>query len=178
MLEHNALPALFTLIKSCNRSTPHLELIKAALNTCIHLSRCATTVHALWHPAYVEVLADLIQMYRGTRAEVVVLTGRPLMMYRADKEEVFSRAVKVLTYLTFDNPHRARELALMQPLVKRLRSVMSLLDRKAAMEAQFVEKQAYKAATTGTISHAKPPITHHNALRALLQIIAAAEHSK
>ena len=48
MVEGHALPVIFKLIRSCNRSIPHMELIKYSVTVLLNVAKVKPSVHVLW----------------------------------------------------------------------------------------------------------------------------------
>jgi abnormal spindle-like microcephaly-associated protein len=113
-----AAPVLYSMIRSCNRSEPHLMLLKHALSTLRHVSREPRLVAYVSEPAEaVEVLVDLLQMFR-------------------DKEQTFLLAVSVLGLVC---KYKAKTIAkreewMCADVEKRLQSIAQLLTRKHEIE--------------------------------------------
>jgi abnormal spindle-like microcephaly-associated protein len=113
-----AVPVLYSMIRSCNRSEPHLMLLKHALSTLRHVSRQPRLVAYVSEPAEaVEVLVDLLQMFR-------------------DKETTFMLAVSVLGLVC---KYKAKTIAqrddwMCADVEKRLQSIAQLLSRKHEIE--------------------------------------------
>lgn len=60
----NAQHVLFSLIRSCNRSSPHLELIRLTLSTLMNISKHPSVVSCLATYEAVDVLTYVIQLFR------------------------------------------------------------------------------------------------------------------
>lgn len=45
MVEVNAVGVIYTLISSCNRSQPHMEIIKLAVSILLNLAKVPTSLH-------------------------------------------------------------------------------------------------------------------------------------
>lgn len=62
--DSTAIPALFDVIRGCNRSQPHLKLLRAALSVLDNISRFPDiSFRIAEHPDCVPCLVDLLQMY-------------------------------------------------------------------------------------------------------------------
>lgn len=55
MVEVNAVGVIYTLISSCNRSQPHMEIIKLAVSILLNLAKVPTSLHCLFHMYIVTV---------------------------------------------------------------------------------------------------------------------------
>ncbi|XP_059177929.1 abnormal spindle-like microcephaly-associated protein homolog isoform X2 [Physella acuta] len=65
MVEVNAVSVLYRLINSCNRSVPHMELIKYAVNILLNLSKYDKTVEAVIEPEEsIATILELLQIFR------------------------------------------------------------------------------------------------------------------
>lgn len=77
-VSQNAVPVILALMQSCNRSQPHLELVKYGLNVLRNLAACPATCRSVFEPDnLLDVLVELMQIYR-------------------DKEDIFLKAVTLL----------------------------------------------------------------------------------
>ena len=60
-----AVPALFSLIRSCNRSEPHTHLLLLLLTILTNIASHPSTLHSVYrHPDSAEVLVEQLQVYR------------------------------------------------------------------------------------------------------------------
>ncbi|KAK3088174.1 hypothetical protein FSP39_015668 [Pinctada imbricata] len=64
MVEVNAVQVIYTLIQSCNRSQPHMEIINYSVSILLNLAKYDKTVGAVYIPGSVDVLLELLQIYR------------------------------------------------------------------------------------------------------------------
>ncbi|XP_076352254.1 abnormal spindle-like microcephaly-associated protein homolog [Tachypleus tridentatus] len=63
--EGSAVEILFQLIRSCNRSLPHMELIKYSTNILLNLAKYDKTVDSVWTvTGSLDTLLDLLRIYR------------------------------------------------------------------------------------------------------------------
>ncbi|KAF9582765.1 hypothetical protein BGW38_010790 [Lunasporangiospora selenospora] len=118
LVEHNVVNIIFQLIKSCNRSQPHMEVLKHGLNIVENLSRDPDTVGSVfWAPEGMEILVDCAQAYR-------------------ENELVFESVVTILLiHLEQDqDENRRRVMRSMTPEVKKLRGVLTVMERKLERE--------------------------------------------
>jgi abnormal spindle-like microcephaly-associated protein len=144
LVQEGALTHIFRLIRGCNRSTPHQELIKLALDVLENVARQSAYAAVLVEDAsYAELLVDLMQMYR-------------------DKEQLFMRAVAV-PYAVCLRSHQCRALlAQNASLVKRMETVHALVDRKLRLEGQYLQRHT---------AHMQAHRPYHNSLRDLLALL-------
>ncbi|KAG0345549.1 hypothetical protein BG004_003608 [Podila humilis] len=121
LVEHNAVNIVFKLIKNCNRSLPHMEVLKHSLNILENLSRDRDTSGAVfWATDGIKILVDTVQSYR-------------------ENEMVFDSAITVLLIhldSTVDNDHmnRRRVVMGMAPQCKKLQGVLRVMESKLERE--------------------------------------------
>jgi abnormal spindle-like microcephaly-associated protein len=146
LVQEGALAHLFRLIRSCNRSTPHMELIKLALEVLENVARQSAYAATLVEdPTSVEVLVDLMQMYR-------------------DKEMLFRRTVAVLLAVCIRSVECRAILAAHVAQVKRMETVHALVDRKLRLEAQYLQRHTV---------HMQAHRPYHAPLRDLLSLLGS-----
>eukprot|EP01034_Spumella_vulgaris_P023201 gene23201-29397_t len=110
---------LFSLLRSCNRSTPHQELLRVALVVLLHVARhdhlaaiVATSVDSA------ESLVDLIQMFR-------------------DKKSLFILATELLARLV--NASDISKSSCNSPVIrKRLEGILHIMERKNRLEVRVL----------------------------------------
>ncbi|KAF9570773.1 hypothetical protein EC968_001423 [Mortierella alpina] len=116
LVEHNVINIIFQLIKSCNRSQPHMEVLKHALNIIENLSRDADTSGSVfWAPEGVEILVDSAQAYR-------------------ENDMVFESVVRILLIHLEEDESRRRVMRAMTPEVKKLKGILAVMERKVERE--------------------------------------------
>ncbi|KAG0249919.1 hypothetical protein DFQ27_009719 [Actinomortierella ambigua] len=117
LVEHNVVNIIFRLIRSCNRSQPHMEVLKHALNIVENLSRDPDTIAPVfWAPEGMEILVDTVQAYR-------------------ENEMVLGSAMTILLIHIEANEGRQRALKNRMPAeIKKLRGVLTVLERKLDRE--------------------------------------------
>ena len=69
---------LFKLIRTCNRSLPHIELLQYVLMTIMNVAKWDHLIDSVGVDGCVDVLVDLIQMFRD-KETIVVLCGELLI---------------------------------------------------------------------------------------------------
>ena len=80
-VEHKAVPVLFALIQSLNRSKPHLQLLEHALNILFNLASYAPSRSDVFEDhACIDVVVELLQTQRDhyalfLRATQLLITG-------------------------------------------------------------------------------------------------------
>ena len=125
--ERDAVTVLFGIVRSCNRSTPHQNVIQAALSTLRNIaSRSASRVYVTRCSEAVPVLVDLMQMFRDCLA-----IHRP--------------ATRLLVVLASSSAAVVRRMQGDLALMKRLNAIHTIITRKVTMQARR------KAGATGTV---------------------------
>ncbi|KAF9169615.1 hypothetical protein BGX20_010075 [Mortierella sp. AD010] len=125
LVEHNVVNIIFQLIKSCNRSQPHMEVLKHGLNIIENLSRDPDTIGSVfWAPEGMEILVDSAQAYR-------------------ENEMVFESVVTILLIHVEHDENRRRVMRAMGPEVKKLKGVLTVMERKVERETR--SKSLYMA---------------------------------
>lgn len=113
--EAGAPQILFSLIRTCNRSLPHVELLLYILQTMANVARYDGLLHSMATSAGVDVFLDLVQMFR-------------------DKEGVFILAATLLErVVSFDE--RLLSQCSSRENLKRLKGVSALCLRKLSLSA-------------------------------------------
>jgi hypothetical protein len=122
IVKQQSLPVLVALLQRCNRSTPHISLIKHVLNILLALTTapndrvCATIVNDT--PELVEMLMELCQMFR-------------------DKEAVFVRAAIVLYALSKSQYVGSRRVcSRISDGVRRLRAMGDIMEKRMVVKAK------------------------------------------
>ncbi|KAL9643295.1 hypothetical protein ABK040_014751 [Willaertia magna] len=116
LVTNGAVPILYNLIKSCNRSKPHLELLTHILDILIHLSRLMYLNCFVYEKdEYFDVLFEQLQMYR-------------------DKEEIFMRAMTILK-----KSDTKRLKAVKEGILNRCNSLSKVMERKYTSEKKYAQ---------------------------------------
>ncbi|GAQ78615.1 Microtubule-associated protein [Klebsormidium nitens] len=135
---NSAVPTLLRFIQSCNRSTPHLQLLRHGLsiirNLCKHRSLIGYVVEA---PDCVNILVEQLQMYR-------------------DKEDVFNLALETLLLICRD-AERAETVRAMPEIVFRLESIASILSRKVQLDPRPTGSSKQVASLMVLLQRLRPP---------------------
>lgn len=84
---------LFRLIRFCNRSSPHIDLLKYVLKTLMNISKHANLVDGVVCDRAVEILLDTIQMFRD-KDKVLCLASSLLLMIVSKKNECILECTK------------------------------------------------------------------------------------
>ncbi|KAI1316955.1 hypothetical protein EDD11_009199 [Mortierella claussenii] len=125
LVEHNVVNIIFQLIRSCNRSQPHMEVLKHGLNIIENLSRDRETIKSVfWAPEGMEILVDCAQAYREN--EMVFESVVTILLLHLEQGESQRQAVRSLT-----------------PEVKKLKGVLTVMERKVEREQR--SKSLYTA---------------------------------
>jgi len=132
MCNEDALLQLMYLIKTCNRSEPHVKLLIHILNILINVSKDGFRAdHVFNTKDCIDILVEQLQMYR-------------------DKPEVFLRAMKILELLvipknaenhTSPRYQRMEKIKEMTTTIGRMHGVASVLEGKYKLEKKFQETQ-------------------------------------
>ncbi|XP_013979018.1 abnormal spindle-like microcephaly-associated protein [Salmo salar] len=132
---------IFTLIRSCNRSVPSMEVITYAIQVLLNLSKYDKTIEAVYAVENsVDTLLDLLQIYREKAGDKVADKGG----------SIFTKACFLLIILLQDK-YRALEVRKLSKAVDRLRSIYRLTARKHKMDAErTVVKQKMGASINGS----------------------------
>uniref|UniRef100_A0A8C5WK29 Assembly factor for spindle microtubules n=1 Tax=Leptobrachium leishanense TaxID=445787 RepID=A0A8C5WK29_9ANUR len=126
MARSRAVGVIFTLIRSCNRSIPCMEVIKLAVQVLLNLSKYEGTVQVVYEAERsVAVLLDLMQIYREKAGDKVSEKGG----------SIFTKACCLLAIFA-QNTRRAWEIRSIPKAVDRIRSIYKLTSRKHMMDAE------------------------------------------
>jgi len=148
-LNSDAPSVLFNFIRSCNRSAPHLELLKHALTTLINVTkwknvivsgRDASPVNCplISLPSFSNIESknqeeyDSLPCMMRTEQDVDLLVDL-LQMYR-DKESIFISASILLIHLAHGDSFAKEALVASETACRRLKSITKILKRKLKME--------------------------------------------
>ncbi|XP_046339131.2 abnormal spindle-like microcephaly-associated protein homolog isoform X2 [Haliotis rufescens] len=128
LVEVHAVHVIYRLIRSCNRSLPHMELIKYSVNILLNLAKYDKTVNAVHDVESTDILVDLMQIYREKGSAI------------------FAKTCSLLGILALD-PHRRQEILQQTKLMEKIRSIQSLVARKNKVDERHKIVQAKMAAT-------------------------------
>ena len=103
---------LYALVRTCNRSLPHIELLHFIILTLMNVARHAFLLNSIATKNSVEILLDLIQMFR-------------------DKESIFPIAVPLTERIVFSHKKFLVQCGSKEN-TKRLRGIIALCQRKKA----------------------------------------------
>ncbi|XP_026091804.1 abnormal spindle-like microcephaly-associated protein homolog isoform X2 [Carassius auratus] len=126
LVESGATRTIFTLIRSCNRSVPSMEIITLSIQVLLNLSKYNRTTDAVYGvDNSVETLLDLLQIYREKAGDKVAEKGG----------SIFTKTCFLLVLLVHDE-RRAMEVRKFAKLLDRIRSIYRLTLRKYKMDAE------------------------------------------
>ncbi|CAL8347638.1 unnamed protein product [Gadus morhua 'NCC'] len=126
LVESGATQVIFSLIRSCNRSVPCMDVITFSIQILLNLSKYHKTVAAVYLVENsVETLLDLLQRYREKAGDKVADKGG----------SIFTKACFLLALLLQDR-HRALEVSKLPKALDRIRSVYRLTARKYKMDTE------------------------------------------
>lgn len=132
MAQSGAVRTIFTLIRSCNRSIPCMEVITLSIQILLNLTKYEKTVSTVHEVEdSVEVLLNLMQIYREKAGDKVPEKGG----------SIFTKTCCLLAIFGLD-PHRAKEIYAIPKAMNRISSIYVLTSRKHKMDTvRNVSKQ-------------------------------------
>ncbi|XP_039668150.1 abnormal spindle-like microcephaly-associated protein isoform X2 [Perca fluviatilis] len=141
LVESGATNVIFTLIRSCNRSVPCMDVITYSIQILLNLSKYHKTIEAVYSVENsVDTLLDLLQRYREKAGDKVAEKGG----------SIFTKACFLLALLLQDK-HRAVEVMKRPKVLERIHSIYRLVARKNKMDAErTVMKQKMNASVNGS----------------------------
>uniref|UniRef100_A0A3Q3DW27 Assembly factor for spindle microtubules n=1 Tax=Hippocampus comes TaxID=109280 RepID=A0A3Q3DW27_HIPCM len=139
LVESGATSVIFTLIRSCNRSVPCMDVITYSIQILLNLSKYHKTIEAVYLVENsVETLVNLIQRYREKAGDKVADKGG----------SIFTKACFLLVLLLQDKCHST---AVTRCVLDRVTSIYRLTVRKYKMDAERnVAKQKMNAPINGS----------------------------
>nr|XP_056700702.1 abnormal spindle-like microcephaly-associated protein [Euleptes europaea] len=149
MSQTEAISTIFTLIRSCNRSVPCMDVIRYSVQILLNLSKYERTTHAVYAVENsVDTLLDLLQMYRERAGDKISERGG----------SIFTKTCCLLALLLKDSA-RAFEIRSSPRVIACLRSLFKLTSRKHQMDAQrTLVKQKTRAFRNGHSSVLVTPV--------------------
>ena len=116
--DRSAVAIVFQLVRSCNRSTPHMAVLRHGLNILVHLARCKSTRQVVFGERdSLATAVELLQMYR-------------------DQADIFQTACKLLSAMCQDDKMLSA-LKADAALSNRIRGIQRLLLRKSRLESRM-----------------------------------------
>ncbi|KAM4738484.1 abnormal spindle-like microcephaly-associated protein isoform 2-T2 [Anableps anableps] len=136
-----ATSVIFTLIRSCNRSGPCMEVITFSVQILLNLSKYHMTIEAVYSvESSLETLLDLLQKYREKAGDKVAEKGG----------SIFTKSCFLLALLLQDKRH-AEEVVKLPKALDRIRSIYRLTARKHKMdEERSITRQKINASINGS----------------------------
>ncbi|MEQ2263283.1 hypothetical protein XENORESO_005595, partial [Xenotaenia resolanae] len=141
LVDRGATNTIFTLIRSCNRSGPCMEVITFSIQILLNLSKYHMTIEAVYSVENsLEILLDLLQKYREKAGDKVAEKGG----------SIFTKACFLLALLLQDKC-RAEEVVKLPRALDRIRSIYRLTARKHKMdEERTIIRQKINASINGS----------------------------
>ena len=99
IVQTNIQNKMMTILRRCNRSSPHLELIKAILSVFINISQHPSTLSRLANEKGIDILTDTVQMFRD-KSNIFALSSELLERFLLSSESL------ILKYSTPENKKR------------------------------------------------------------------------
>nr|XP_033772299.1 abnormal spindle-like microcephaly-associated protein [Geotrypetes seraphini] len=126
MAQSGAILTIFTLIRSCNRSIPCMEVIRYAIQVLLNLSKYEKTTKAVYDVENsVNTLLELMQIYRERAGDKVAHKGG----------SIFTKSCCLLAIFALDS-RTALEIHSIPKAVDRIRSIYRLTARKHNMDTK------------------------------------------
>ncbi|KAM9460689.1 abnormal spindle-like microcephaly-associated protein [Clarias gariepinus] len=141
LVNSGATHTIFTLIRSCNRSVPSMEIITLAIQVLLNLSKYNKTIDAVYDAEdSVETLLGLLQTYREKAGDKVADKGG----------SIFTKACFLLVILVQDEK-RALEVKKLPRASDRICRIYKLMLQKCKMDAQRTKvKQRMNVSLNGS----------------------------
>ncbi|KAK7504479.1 hypothetical protein BaRGS_00004345 [Batillaria attramentaria] len=132
LVEVNAVGVIFRLIQSCNRSLPHMELIKYSISILLNLAKYEKTTPAVYEvDNSVSTLVELMTIYREKGGAI------------------FTKTCMLLAILGFD-AERREAMCADKRFVEKLQSIHALALRKHRMQVARA-RQAARSSLNATL---------------------------
>ncbi|KAL7542496.1 hypothetical protein ACHAXR_011827 [Thalassiosira sp. AJA248-18] len=106
IVESNAQDKMFSIIRSCNRSSPHLELIRVILSILTNLIQHPSILSRLATDEAIDAMTDLVQLFRD-KSNIFTLSSHLL------EQMLFSCSRLMRKYSTPENKKRLRGVVLL-----------------------------------------------------------------
>ncbi|XP_051868413.1 abnormal spindle-like microcephaly-associated protein [Pristis pectinata] len=142
LAQSGATPVIFTLIRSCNRSVPCMDVIKNAVQVLLNLSKYEKTASVVYEvDNSIDTLLDLLYTYRGKAGDKT-----------SDKcGSIFTKVCCLLAILSQDSK-KALEVRSLPKAEDRIRNIYKLTVRKHKMDADRINvKQRMQAPLNGSL---------------------------
>uniref|UniRef100_A0A4W3JTQ1 Assembly factor for spindle microtubules n=1 Tax=Callorhinchus milii TaxID=7868 RepID=A0A4W3JTQ1_CALMI len=143
-----ATPIIFTLIRSCNRSVPSMDIIKYAIQVLLNVSKYEKTSGVVYEVKNsITILIDLLQMYREKAGDKT-----------ADKcGSIFTKVCCLLSILSQDS-QKALEVRSMPRAQDRIHTIYKLTLRKHKMDTDREIKQRLNDPLSGSFFIPATPV--------------------
>ncbi|XP_077986991.1 abnormal spindle-like microcephaly-associated protein homolog [Glandiceps talaboti] len=124
---NNAVHTVYELIRSCNRSLPHMQAISFCISILLNLAKYENTVYAVYEvPDSVSTLVDLMQIYRGKGCSI------------------FTKSCTLLVVICRDR-RRSQEILQITKTVEKIRSIHLLSTRQEKLKQQRIKANLSKS---------------------------------
>ncbi|XP_044174469.1 abnormal spindle-like microcephaly-associated protein homolog isoform X2 [Acropora millepora] len=134
VVENGALPVIFKVIKKCNRSLPHLEVIKYSLSILYNVAKFSSLYRTVYEESdSVDILIALLVNFR-------------------DKGIVFMKTCCLLVLLCRDESI-AQEISVKKRSIQDIKSVLNITERNYKLEAK---RSKIKSTAENTTCHLAP----------------------
>ncbi|XP_067141199.1 abnormal spindle-like microcephaly-associated protein homolog [Centruroides vittatus] len=136
MTEGKALDVLMHILRNCNRSVPHMELIKYTINIFLNLAKYSKTVDAVWNTeGMLDTILELMKIYREKGAGI------------------FSKLCTLIWILCQD-PNRVKVIKENKQTVDKIASFHYLIMRKQMLnKSQQKSKGSAASLCSSTVHH-------------------------
>ncbi|XP_064003211.1 LOW QUALITY PROTEIN: abnormal spindle-like microcephaly-associated protein [Pogoniulus pusillus] len=126
MAQSRAIYSIFSLIRSCNRSVPCMDVIRYSVQVLLNVSKCEKTTQAVYEVEHsIDTLLDLLQIYREKAGDKISEKGG----------SIFTKTCCLLAILSKDSK-RALAIRSMPRAVTCLQSIYKLTARKHKADAE------------------------------------------
>ncbi|KAL8625932.1 hypothetical protein ACOMHN_012524 [Nucella lapillus] len=142
LVEVNAVGVIYRLILSCNRSLPHMELIKFSVSVLLNLAKYEKTTQAVYEAE--DSLSTLVDL---------------LSIYREKGGAIFTKTCMLLAILG-TNAQRKAEMRADRQLVAKLQSIHALVLRKHRMQVARARVAARASLNATLPSRLHGPLAH------------------
>ncbi|ESO92879.1 hypothetical protein LOTGIDRAFT_232956 [Lottia gigantea] len=115
MVEVNAISVIFTLMKSCNRSLPHMEVIKYSISILLNLAKYEKTIDYVYDVE--DSISNLLE----------------LMTIFREKGNIFTKTATLIGILALDH-HRKQGIVSNRNYTDKIKSMYALTARKHKLE--------------------------------------------
>ncbi|XP_047665505.1 abnormal spindle-like microcephaly-associated protein isoform X2 [Tachysurus fulvidraco] len=156
LVNSGATHTIYTLIRSCNRSVPSMEIITLAIQVLLNLSKYNKTIDAVYDVEdSVETLLDLLQMYREKAGDKIADKGG----------SIFTNACFLLVILVQDE-ERASRVKKLPRASDRICRIYKLMLKKCKIDAERTKmKQRMNVSLNGSFFPQATPQKSKTVLR-------------